>query len=134
MTKNELIKAREERRKARVLIITEANRHSKALGLRQSPDYSLRRINQAVAVVRRNRLVPSAVLYAIADFVVDSYAPVIAGLDNDVHEVEREVFSERAENPVERIYFLKRQTLEVMAALEPLEAPLSDLANHRAMG
>jgi magnesium transporter len=74
---------------------------------------------------------PSAVLYAIADFVVDSYAPVIAGLDNDVHEVEREVFSEQAENPVERIYFLKRQTLEVMAALEPLEAPLSDLANHR---
>jgi magnesium transporter len=74
---------------------------------------------------------PSAVLYAIADFVVDSYAPVIAGLDNDVHEVEREVFSDRTENPVERIYFLKRQTLEVIAALEPLEGPLSDLANHR---
>jgi magnesium transporter len=74
---------------------------------------------------------PSAVLYAIADFVVDSYAPVIAGLDNDVHEVEREVFSDRVENPVKRIYFLKRQTLEVMAALEPLAVPLSDLAGSR---
>ena len=34
---------------------------------------------------------PSAVLHAITDHVVDSYEPVIAGLENDVHEVETEV-------------------------------------------
>ena len=40
---------------------------------------------------------PSAVLHAITDHVVDSYEPVIAGLENDVHEVEMEVFSGRAQ-------------------------------------
>jgi magnesium transporter len=72
---------------------------------------------------------PSAVLYAIADFVVDSYAPVLIGIDNDVREVESEVFSHAVANPVERIYFLKRESLQVIAALEPLQGPLAALVD-----
>ena len=37
---------------------------------------------------------PAAVLYGIMDTVVDDYIPVIQGLDNDIHEVEYQVFSE----------------------------------------
>ena len=36
---------------------------------------------------------PAAVVHAIVDRVVDDYAPAIDGLDVDIQEVEREVFS-----------------------------------------
>ena len=35
---------------------------------------------------------PGAVLYGIVDKVVDDYMPVMDGLDNDIQEVEKEVF------------------------------------------
>ncbi len=35
---------------------------------------------------------PEAVLYAVLDRVVDGYAPVVAGLENDIDEIETEVF------------------------------------------
>jgi magnesium transporter len=35
---------------------------------------------------------PEAVLYAVMDSVVDEYAPVVAGLQNDIDEIETEVF------------------------------------------
>ncbi|HEY3239823.1 MAG TPA: CorA family divalent cation transporter, partial [Acidimicrobiia bacterium] len=68
---------------------------------------------------------PSAVLHAIVDKVVDDYEPVMEGLENDIREVELQVFSEGdGENPVERIYFLKREVLELHAAVAPLSEPL----------
>ena len=36
---------------------------------------------------------PEAILYAIMDRVVDGYAPVVRGLENDIDEIEVEVFS-----------------------------------------
>ena len=38
------------------------------------------------------RLGPEAVLYAILDQVVDEYAPVVAGLENDIDEIEDQLF------------------------------------------
>src|SRR6202020_1601677 len=38
------------------------------------------------------RLGPEAVLYAIVDQVVDEYAPVVAGLENDIDEIEDQLF------------------------------------------
>jgi magnesium transporter len=37
---------------------------------------------------------PTAVLYAIMDRVVDDYGPVVEGLQNDVDEIEAEVFGD----------------------------------------
>jgi magnesium Mg(2+) and cobalt Co(2+) transport protein (corA) len=76
---------------------------------------------------------PSAVLHAIVDKVVDDYEPVMEGLENDIREVELAVFSEGdEENPVERIYFLKREVLEIHRAVVPLAGPLDVLAHGRA--
>jgi magnesium transporter len=36
---------------------------------------------------------PEAVLYAIFDQVVDEYGPVVAGLENDIDEIEDQLFS-----------------------------------------
>ena len=74
---------------------------------------------------------PAAVGYGIADRIVDDYAPVIQGLDNDIREVELEVFEEHAENPVERIYKLKREVLELHRATAPMVAPLSQVVGGR---
>ena len=41
---------------------------------------------------------PAAVAWAILDQVVDDYEPVIAGIDDDIEEVEQEVFEGRAES------------------------------------
>jgi len=71
---------------------------------------------------------PSAVLYAIADRVVDDYAAVIDGLSQDIEQIEAEVFSGDPTNPAERIYRLKREVLEFKRAVHPLLAPMQRLS------
>jgi magnesium transporter len=60
-----------------------------------------------------------AILYAILDWVVDGYAPVVAGLENDVDEIEEQVFSGRTEAS-RRVYELLREVLEFQRATKPL--------------
>ncbi len=71
---------------------------------------------------------PGAVLHAILDKVVDDYEPAIAGLQEDIEEVETEVFSPDRTNPAERIYKLKREVLEFNRATGPLVDPVDRLA------
>jgi|SRR5215207_4861337 len=71
---------------------------------------------------------PGAVLHAIVDHVVDDYAPALTGLGEDIDEIEDEVFSGRRTNPAERIYKLKRETLEFNKATGPLVEPVDRLA------
>jgi magnesium transporter len=74
---------------------------------------------------------PGAILHAVVDHVVDDYGPVIAGLENDIGEVELEVFSDRGHNPVQRIYMLKREVLELQQAALPLEEALAALHSRK---
>ena len=69
-----------------------------------------------------------AVLHAIVDRVVDGYAPVVEEVENDVEEVEQEVFAPGRSNPAERIYKLEREVLDFHRAVSPLAAPLDRLA------
>jgi magnesium transporter len=72
------------------------------------------------------RLGSSAVLWAILDKIVDDYAPVVAGLEQDVDEVEEIVFSGSAA-VTERIYRLRGQANDFYRAIHPLLAPLGGL-------
>ena len=76
---------------------------------------------------------PGAALYAIVDRIVDDYQPVIDELDRCIEDIERQVFSsdDADGNPAERIYDLKRQVLELHAAMAPLADPLERLARGR---
>jgi magnesium transporter len=67
-----------------------------------------------------------AVLYAIADHVVDRYLEAAHGFDEDVREVELQVFGE-GQNPTQRIYKLEREVLEFQAATAPLGEALEEL-------
>lgn len=59
------------------------------------------------------------VLYAIMDQVVDEYAPVIAGLENDIDEIEAQLFSG---DPAvtKRIYDLSGEVMDIQRAVRPL--------------
>ena len=62
---------------------------------------------------------PEAVLYAMLDRVVDGYLPVVTGLENDIDEIESEVFSGDPEVS-RRIYELSREVIEFKRATLPL--------------
>ncbi|GAB3600835.1 magnesium/cobalt transporter CorA [Microbacterium tumbae] len=69
---------------------------------------------------------PEAVLYAILDEVVDEYAPVIAGLENDIDEIEDQLFA--ADEAVSRrIYGLSREVIDFQRATHPLVDMLEGL-------
>ncbi len=70
---------------------------------------------------------PAAAAWAILDKVVDDYEPVAAGLDNDISEVEQEVFADQNADVTQRIYFLRREVVEFHRAVQPLIAPLESL-------
>jgi magnesium transporter len=63
----------------------------------------------------------SSALWAILDEVVDDYAPVVAGLERDIDEIEATVFS-GAVAPTERIYSLRSEATDFYRAVHPLLA------------
>ena len=69
---------------------------------------------------------PEAILHAIVDRVVDGYAPVVEGLENDIQEIETEVFGGNPDVSL-RIYKLSREVIEFQRAIGPLAGVLEDL-------
>ncbi|MCA4132410.1 magnesium/cobalt transporter CorA [Arthrobacter sp. M4] len=69
---------------------------------------------------------PEAVLYALLDQVVDDYAPVVAGLENDIDEIEDQLFS--GDTAVSRrIYELAREVIQFQRAILPLPDMIDSL-------
>ncbi|UNK45979.1 magnesium and cobalt transport protein CorA [Arthrobacter sulfonylureivorans] len=69
---------------------------------------------------------PQAALYAVVDQVVDEYEPVVLGLENDVDEIEDQLFGGDP-NVSRRIYELLREVIEFQRAIQPLEDIISIL-------
>ncbi|SBT46344.1 magnesium/cobalt transporter CorA [Micromonospora narathiwatensis] len=70
---------------------------------------------------------PEAVLYAVLDQVVDGYAPVVSGLENDIDEIETEVFGGDPKVS-RRSYELSREVIEFQRAARPLLGVLNALS------
>ncbi|HEX2143826.1 MAG TPA: magnesium and cobalt transport protein CorA [Glycomyces sp.] len=62
---------------------------------------------------------PQAVLYAVLDEIVDGYAPVVEGMENDIDEIEDELFSGDPD-VARRIYELAREAMAFQRATHPL--------------
>ncbi len=69
---------------------------------------------------------PDAVLYAVMDKVVDDYVPVLDGLQNDIDEIETQVFTGHPDVS-RRIYQLTREVIEFQRAVEPLREILDEI-------
>ena len=64
---------------------------------------------------------PEAILYAVLDEVVDEYEPVIAGLENDIDEIEDQLFGESEHEALtRRIYDLSSEVIGFQRAVQPL--------------
>jgi magnesium transporter len=67
---------------------------------------------------------PSAVLYAIADHVVDTYLAVADSLEEDIDQIEEYALSDRRGRDPGLIYQVKRELLQLRRAVNPLAVPL----------
>ncbi len=99
-------------------------RHGEASAL----DHVRRNIEARPDLLRHG---PGAVLHAVIDKVVDDYQPVADQLEEDIEQVEVDVFSPSRQASVERIYKLKREVLEFHHAVAPLGEPVERLASER---
>jgi magnesium transporter len=79
----------------------------------------------------RLRFGPAAVVAAVVNVVIDGYSPALDGFENDVIEVEGEVFSENNRQPVQRLYQLKREVRQMLVAIDSLDDPLARLIRMR---
>jgi magnesium transporter len=69
---------------------------------------------------------PVFVLYALMDFIVDQYFPLVDSFEDRLEELEDDIFRQTlTRETTERIYQLKRNLLEVKRAV----APLVDMCN-----
>ncbi|MFL5908847.1 MAG: magnesium/cobalt transporter CorA [Solirubrobacterales bacterium] len=73
------------------------------------------------------KLGAASAVWAIVDKVVDDYIPVVDAIEDDIEEVEKEVFDDDIPAPTARIYNLKREVIEFHRAVGPLLAPLGAL-------
>jgi len=94
-------------------------RHGEGSGL----DRVRRRLESEPEILRHG---PEAILYAIMDRVVDDYEPVVRGLENDIDEIETEVFGGNA-GVTRRTYELAREVIEFQRATKPLVGMLGGL-------
>jgi len=62
---------------------------------------------------------PYAVVWAVCDDIIDQYLPVVAGVENDVDEIEDELFS-RDREVSKRIFGLQREVVDLQHATTPL--------------
>lgn len=69
-----------------------------------------------------------AIVYAILDAVVDGYYPVVAGLENDIDEIETQVF-DGDPTVSKRIYTLNREVIEFERAVTPLVSIVDELSS-----
>jgi len=61
------------------------------------------------------------VLYAVMDFIVDRYFPVVHDLEQELEAIETKIFKDKpTRETTEQIYDLKRELLDVKRAVSPL--------------
>jgi magnesium transporter len=91
----------------------------------ESPDLARvrHRLESDIPLLKRG---PEAVLYAILDEVVDEYTPVLAGLENDIDEIESQLFVDDVD-ATQRIYELGREVIDFQRATQPLSGMLEAL-------
>ena len=91
----------------------------------EAPNLALvrHRLESTPALLARG---PLAVLYAILDRIVDDYEPVVAGLENDIDEIEGQLFTGDP-SVTKRIYDLSGEVMEFLRALRPLNGMIATL-------
>lgn len=79
------------------------------------------------------RLGPAMALYAVLDFVVDNYLPIVDEHRDTLHALERDIFSDTYKRAVVmRLYDLKRDLTSIRVSVSPLQDVLAQLRRGQA--
>ncbi len=71
---------------------------------------------------------PGYVLYALMDFIVDHYMPIVNRLEDGFEALEQGIFRDEFDREaIERLYRIKRQVLRLRNAVNPIEEICSQL-------
>jgi magnesium transporter len=110
--------------------------HNFVVTVRHGTSDVLRRVRQELDhdELQVGRHGPTSVLYRAADLVVDGYEEAIDYINEDVDEIETQVFASTEGDHTERIYKRKREIAEFRRAVLPLAEPLNRLAGGRVEG
>jgi magnesium transporter len=98
----------------------------------EAPDIAAvrRRLEARPDLLRRG---PVSIVHAIIDRVVDDYAPVVAGLQEDIDEIESDVF-DGTPHVSRRIYDLASEVIAFLRATKPLDPILKGLIDQPGIG
>ncbi len=71
---------------------------------------------------------PSYALYAVLDFIVDNFLPIVSTFKEELHELETDIFEDTFKREViERLYLLKRELVTLRLAVSPMQDILNQL-------
>jgi magnesium transporter len=77
---------------------------------------------------------PGFVLYAVLDFVMDQYFPIVEDLEDELEQIEEGVFRSRTDrDAVENAYDLKSKMMAVRRAVLPVVQICNDLPLYRSV-
>jgi magnesium transporter len=72
---------------------------------------------------------PAYALYAVLDYIVDNYLPIVGEFSDSLAGLEQEIFAEEfRRDTVQKLYALKREVTRFRVAILPLQDILSQLA------
>jgi magnesium transporter len=72
---------------------------------------------------------PACALYAVLDYIVDNYQPIVGAFGDSLAALEQEIFADEfRRGTVEKLYALKREASRFRLAISPLQDILSQLA------
>ncbi|HEY8011258.1 MAG TPA: magnesium/cobalt transporter CorA [Rudaea sp.] len=71
---------------------------------------------------------PSYALYAVLDFIVDNFLPIVSNFKEELHKLEKDIFEDTFKREViERLYLLKRELVTLRLAVSPMQDILNQL-------
>lgn len=71
---------------------------------------------------------PSYALYAVLDFIIDNYMPIVAGFQTRLHDLEYAILGgEFRQQTIVRLYELKKELVQLQLAMTPMQDIMSQL-------
>jgi len=72
---------------------------------------------------------PSYPLYAVLDFIVDNFQPIVSSFKEELDELEKDIFEDTFKRQViQRLYLLKRELVTLRLAVSPMQDILNQLS------
>lgn len=101
------------------------------ISIRHGPSHTYANMRQRVEA-RPKQLAhgPSYPLYAILDFIVDNYVPIVEDFKQTLHQLEKDIFQPQYKRgTIKRLYELKRELITLRLASSPLQDIAQELSH-----